>query len=44
MARSDPMMRHWYLLRKIEGPRGATLSELIDAVPENRGRTRTSFF
>jgi predicted DNA-binding transcriptional regulator YafY len=38
MARSDPMMRHWYLLRKIEGPQGATLSELIEAVPADYSR------
>jgi hypothetical protein len=38
MARSDPMVRQWYLLRKIEAPQGATLSELMDAVPQDYSR------
>ena len=38
MARSDPILRQWYLLRKIESPRGATLSELMDAVPSDYSR------
>jgi predicted DNA-binding transcriptional regulator YafY len=38
MARSDQIMRQWYLLRKIENPRGATLAELADAVPPDYSR------
>ncbi|MBN2241879.1 MAG: transcriptional regulator, partial [Acidobacteria bacterium] len=38
MARSDPMVRQWYLLRKIENPRGASLSELIEAIPPDYSR------
>ncbi|MBN2319630.1 MAG: WYL domain-containing protein [Acidobacteria bacterium] len=38
MARSDPIVRQWYLLRKIESPGGATLSELINAVPSDYPR------
>ncbi len=38
MARSDPIVRQWYLLRKIENPRGATLAELMEAVPQDYSR------
>ena len=38
MARSVRMVRQWYLLRKIESPRGATLAELADAVPPDYSR------
>jgi len=38
MARGDPIVRQWYLLRKLENPRGATLSELMEAVPSDYSR------
>jgi predicted DNA-binding transcriptional regulator YafY len=38
MARSDPIMRQWYVLRKLEGARGATLMELADAIPADYSR------
>jgi predicted DNA-binding transcriptional regulator YafY len=38
MARSDQIMRQWYVLRKLESPRGATLTELADAIPADYGR------
>ena len=38
MARSDQVMRQWYVLRKLESPRGATLTELADAIPADYGR------
>jgi len=33
MARSDQIVRQWYLLRRIESPQGANLLELAEAVP-----------
>jgi predicted DNA-binding transcriptional regulator YafY len=38
MARSDPIMRQWYILRKLESPRGASLTELMDAIPPDYSR------
>jgi hypothetical protein len=38
MARNDSVVQQWYLLRKIEGPRGATLSELMEAVLQDYSR------
>lgn len=38
MARSDQILRQWFLLRKIESPRGATLAELAAAIPEDFSR------
>jgi predicted DNA-binding transcriptional regulator YafY len=38
MARSDPIVRQWFLLRKIEAPQGASLAELMDAVPADYSR------
>lgn len=38
MARYDQLTRHFYLLRKLESPRGATLQELAAAVPEDYSR------
>lgn len=38
MARSDQIIRQWYMLRKIESPHGATLPELMNAVPEDYSR------
>jgi predicted DNA-binding transcriptional regulator YafY len=38
MARGDPIVRQWYLLKKLETQRGATLSELMDAVPQDYSR------
>jgi hypothetical protein len=38
MARGDPIVRQWHLLRKIEGQRGAILLELMEAVPPDYSR------
>ena len=42
MSRSDQVSRHWLLLQRLEGPRGATLQELAECLPEDMMRhTRT---
>lgn len=35
MPRSDQITRQWYLLRRLEGSRGATLRELVDTIPQD---------
>src|SRR5690349_3071313 len=35
MSRSDQVTRHWLLLQKLQGPRGATLQELTSCLPED---------
>jgi len=35
MSRNDQAIRHWYLLRRLEGARGLTLHQLSDALPED---------
>jgi len=34
MARNEQVTRQWHLLRRLESPRGATLGELVAAVPQ----------
>lgn len=38
MPRNDQVVRQWHLLRKLEGSRGATLQELVDALPDDYGK------
>ena len=38
MARNDQVIRQWHLLRRLEGPGGATLHELANLLPENLPR------
>lgn len=38
MARNDQVTRQWFLLRKLENAKGATLQELADALPEDYPR------
>ena len=38
MSRSDQVTRHWLLLQRLEGPRGATLQELAACLPEDMTR------
>lgn len=35
MPRNDQVVRQWHLLRKLEGSRGATLRELVGALPDD---------
>ena len=35
MPRNDQVTRQWYLLRKLESSRGATLQELVDFLPDD---------
>lgn len=35
MPRNDQVTRQWYLLRKLEGPRSATLQELAESLPDD---------
>ena len=35
MPRHDQVTRQWYLLRKLESSRGATLQELVDFLPDD---------
>lgn len=35
MPRNDQVTRQWLLLMRLEGSRGATLQELVDALPED---------
>jgi predicted DNA-binding transcriptional regulator YafY len=35
VPRNDQVIRQWYLLRRLEGGRGATLHELVDAIPDD---------
>ncbi len=35
MPRNDQVTRQWYLLRKLESSRGATLLELVNALPDD---------
>lgn len=35
MPRNDQVSRQWSLLRKLESPRGATLQELVESLPED---------
>jgi len=35
MSRNEQATRQWYLLRKLEGARGATLRELVGSLPED---------
>jgi predicted DNA-binding transcriptional regulator YafY len=35
MPRNDQITRQWHLLRRLENSRGLTLSELVEAVPED---------
>jgi len=35
MSRNDQATRQWYLLRKLESARGATLQDLVDFLPED---------
>lgn len=35
MARNDQVDRQWYLIKRLEGGRSATLQELVDAIPED---------
>ncbi len=42
MSRNDPLNRQWYLIKKLAGSRGATLEELVAALPpEPRCLART---
>jgi len=34
MARNDQAIRQWHLLSRLEGPRGATLRQLVSAIPQ----------
>lgn len=38
MSRNDQVTRQWFLLQKLESPRGATLRELAAALPEDSPR------
>ncbi len=38
MARNDQVTRQWHLLRRLEGPRGATLRELGSSLPRDLPR------
>ncbi|MGE0681646.1 MAG: helix-turn-helix transcriptional regulator [Candidatus Binatia bacterium] len=38
MARNDQVTRQWFLLRKLESAKGATLQELAEALPEDYPR------
>ena len=38
MSRSDQVTRHWLLLQRLEGPRGATLQELAECLPQDMTR------
>ena len=38
MSRNDQVTRQWLLLQQLEGPRGATLTELAAALPEDYPR------
>ena len=35
MPRNDQITRQWYLLRHLEGARGATLQQLVNSIPED---------
>jgi predicted DNA-binding transcriptional regulator YafY len=35
MPRNDQVTRQWYLLRKLEGSRGATIQELAESLPDD---------
>lgn len=35
MPRNDQVSRQWYLLRKLEASRGATLQQLVDSLPDD---------
>jgi hypothetical protein len=35
MPRNDQVSRQWFLLRKLEDPRGATLQELVNSIPDD---------
>lgn len=35
MARNDQMIRQWHLMRQLEGPRGKTIHEPTQALPQN---------
>jgi predicted DNA-binding transcriptional regulator YafY len=35
LARNDQLIRQWYLLRRLESSRGATLQELADSLPDD---------
>ena len=35
MPRNDQITRQWHLLRRLENTRGLTLSELVEAVPDD---------
>jgi len=35
MSRNDQVDRQWYLIKRLEGGRNATLQDLVDAVPED---------
>jgi hypothetical protein len=38
VARNDQVTRQWHLLRRLEGPRGATLQELGSSLPADLPR------
>jgi len=38
MPRNDQVTRQWYLIKRLEGGRSATLQDLVDAVPEDYPR------
>jgi predicted DNA-binding transcriptional regulator YafY len=38
VSRNDQVIRQWCLLRKLESPRGATLKELADSLPDDAPR------
>jgi hypothetical protein len=35
MPRNDQITRQWYLLRRLDGSKGHTLSELVNSVPDD---------
>src|SRR3546814_16773838 len=39
MPRNDQMIRQWQLMRLLESPRGKTLQELIQALPQDSIRS-----